>query len=1130
MKGCVIIFVIFATLKSLAQLPPAIDWQNTIGGSANDFLRSGLQTEDNGLLLGGYSVSPTSGDKSEGVIGGGIFDYDYWVVKTDSAGNIEWENTIGGNDNDRLYKITSDSNGYILAGYSESIVSGDKTIARYGVSDYWILKLNLDGDILWQKVFGGSSTDIAYSIECTSDGGYIVGGSSASGISGNKSQNSYGSYDWWVLKLDSLGNLQWQKAIGGSSSDELRDIHQTADGGYIVAGFSSSGISGNKSETVFGMSDYWIVKLDNLGNIVWQNTIGGSGYDQAMTVIQNSDGDFIVGGYSSSGISGEKTAVSKGNYDWWILKLDEIGSIIWQKTIGGSNIDYLYSIVQAQDTGYLLAGQSYSGLSGDKTLASFGNYDYWIVYVDTAFAIKWQNCFGGGDLDESHFVFEKPDGKIVVGGSSESGISGNKTEDNSSSDYWVLQLRPCLIEICNAIDDDCDGLVDVDDPDMLLYLDADIDGYGNPDSSLISCTNLPGYVRNYLDCNDSEFNINPDGYEVPGGLDEDCNGIVDDFDAVFLQGNYIEIGMNECGVYGSSVQPPTGYHSLESNEFDGLGFIADSDMDGWTTGSPFYCGDYPLPGDPLEGFVLEINGEKLYNTYQNCYINQIPGSYLSYSNNPDTIKTAWEGDISEYQLHLRQETILGINDLFFITKITLTNQGPEDLVDVFYSRTIDPDQDYDSTHAFVTINEIEYNPPFDDDALITGEGIVYGCYLGTGSRNTNARVSYSPYSLDELDPSDAWYGLGEFLMSGIDTADDKHTITFKIPVIPSDSSIEFALAYIFSPSAVDEALIATDLNCDSVYYSDFDEDGFGDPSISINSCVAPIGYILDNTDCNDTNPLIYPAAIEICNTIDDNCNGLIDESGLIAIITPAGPTSICTGSTVTLNANTGVGYIYQWKKNNANIPGATLSSYTTNKAGFYQVKITSASCLDISDSLQVIVNPKPNATITNVDATNDLCFDPSIKLKANSGAGFTYQWYKGASALGGAVNPVYFATTSGNYKVKILNAFGCEKASSPYSIIKTCKEGEQNIAEELFIYPNPTSDFLNVEIISNEIFSGSGQIRIINSMGEEITNMPIDFVRGEMSCEINVQEFPEGIYYLIISGFEKTWTNTVTIF
>jgi hypothetical protein len=241
---------------------------------------------------------------------------DYWIVKIDKSGNILWQNTIGGSDEMMhciLLRQTSDG-GYILGGYSLSNISGDKTENRLGLYDYWMVKIDSIGNIQWQNTIGGNANDVLYSIQQTSDGGYILGGGSLSGISGDKIENNLGGYDFWIIKTDGLGNIQWQNTIGGSGVDVIFSIHQTIDGGYILGGSSSSSISGDKSENNWGGGDYWIVKTDSAGNIQWQNTIGGNNIDELHSIQQSQDGGYILGGSSYSNISGDKTEDSFGGF------------------------------------------------------------------------------------------------------------------------------------------------------------------------------------------------------------------------------------------------------------------------------------------------------------------------------------------------------------------------------------------------------------------------------------------------------------------------------------------------------------------------------------------------------------------------------------------------------------------------------------------------------------------------------------------------------------------------------------------------------------------------------------------------------------------------------------------------
>lgn len=360
-----------------------IEWQKTIGGNAADDLHSIELTPDGGYIATGESISNISGDKTENSRG----SYDFWIVKLDASGNIEWDKTLGGTESEGIPKIRVINDGYYICGYSTSNISGEKTEDAIGEEDYWLLRLDNSGNISWQKTIGGSGSDYIESISETTDGGCVIGGSSNSNISGSKTENSFGNYDYWVVKIDSSGNIEWDKTFGGTSGDKLHALIQTSDNGYLLAGESSSDISGNKSEDSKGFLDFWIVKLAINGIIEWQNTIGGELVDRANSVFQTSDGGYIIGGSSNSDMSGDKNENGQGGGDYWVVKLNNVGLIEWQNTIGGSDFDKITSIIQTSDNNYLIAGNSRSDISGDKTENSRGQQDFWIIKHDSTLGL-----------------------------------------------------------------------------------------------------------------------------------------------------------------------------------------------------------------------------------------------------------------------------------------------------------------------------------------------------------------------------------------------------------------------------------------------------------------------------------------------------------------------------------------------------------------------------------------------------------------------------------------------------------------------------------------------------------------------------------------------------------------------
>ncbi|MBL0050532.1 MAG: hypothetical protein IPP29_02910 [Bacteroidetes bacterium] len=399
---------------------------------------SNLIVTTGGYLFGGTSFSNFSGDKSENSNG---FE-DYWIIKIDTLGNIVWQNTIGGSGHDMLTCIISTSNGgFLLGGWSDSPISGDKTVDSKGSYDYWILKIDSLGNIVWQNSIGGSSADYLSSISLSIDGGFLLGGYSASSISGDKTEGCNGFWDYWVVKIDSVGNIVWENTIGGNSADYLISIASAPDGGFVLAGNSNSNISGDKTENCIGDIDYWAVKIDSLGTIIWQNTIGSNTTDYLATIVNLLTGDYVLGGSSTANISGDKTENSNGLSDYWVVKIDSLGKIVWQNTVGGNQDESLSAIVADPNGDLILAGSSNSNVSGDKTENRFGIADYWIIKFDSTGNILWQNTIGGNGQNGLSAIVCDHYGDYVLGGYSNSNISGNKTENsNGGYDNWIVKL------------------------------------------------------------------------------------------------------------------------------------------------------------------------------------------------------------------------------------------------------------------------------------------------------------------------------------------------------------------------------------------------------------------------------------------------------------------------------------------------------------------------------------------------------------------------------------------------------------------------------------------------------------------------------------------------------------------
>ncbi|WP_177766267.1 T9SS type A sorting domain-containing protein [Flavobacterium sp. I3-2] len=330
---------------------------------------------------------------------------------------ILWEKTMGGKYSEYLFDMTpTPDNGFILAGSSLSNKSGNKTKDGNGNLDYFIWKMDKDGEEEWQLSFGGSNADILKNIISTSDGGYMLGGYSNSDKSGDKTDTLRGKNDIWLVKLNAKGGIDWQKTIGGNGDDKLVQIKQIKGGGYLVVANSNSTISGEKQDKNLGGLDYWVLKLDKTGNIIWQKTFGGIYNDEVKSVLLTKNDEIIIGGSSNSPISEFKYFDTNGGFDFWILKLDAEGNLKNQKVFGGESDDFLTDIIETEK-GFIIAGTSSSNGGGNKSVNSEKFNDFWVIKTDFNFENDEQFTYDfKGDDYLTSIIYDSNSDEILLGG------------------------------------------------------------------------------------------------------------------------------------------------------------------------------------------------------------------------------------------------------------------------------------------------------------------------------------------------------------------------------------------------------------------------------------------------------------------------------------------------------------------------------------------------------------------------------------------------------------------------------------------------------------------------------------------------------------------------------------------
>lgn len=403
-------------------------WDARFGGVNNDYLSTICHANDGGYIIAGTSNSGISGNKTQPNWDTTLTTQDYWIVKIDVNGSYQWDKRYGGTSGDGIFSIsTTRDGGYIIGGESESDSSGDKTQNTRGGLDYWVVKIDSLGNKQWDRTFGGSNDDFLQKVTPTKDGGYILGGSSQSGISGDKTQPNWDpsevTGDYWIVKIDSTGNKEWDKRFGGTSGDGGGDVIQTLDGGYLIGGTSGSGISGDKTQANFGsqVNNFWIVKTDSLGNKLWDRVYGGELGEVFGNSLNTKDGNYMLGGTSYDGYSGNKTSDSCG---YWLIKIDKTGNKLGDWAYG--NCGTMHSMSNISDGGYLLAG-------------AVGNI--YTIKVDSLMNIVWgrTSYLGPGSIF-SVGALESSTGCYVVGVSTNVDIGGDKTQASwGGYDYWIVE-------------------------------------------------------------------------------------------------------------------------------------------------------------------------------------------------------------------------------------------------------------------------------------------------------------------------------------------------------------------------------------------------------------------------------------------------------------------------------------------------------------------------------------------------------------------------------------------------------------------------------------------------------------------------------------------------------------------
>jgi hypothetical protein len=403
----------------------------TFGGSKNDALNSIINTTDGGYAVLGYTQS-----NDFDIVGKTNESFDFWLMKFSSENELEWNKTFGGSDDDRgVDIIAANDGGFAIFGYASST---DLDVTQNaGSQDFWMLKISNDGSISWQKSFGYAGSDKGVSLIKTSDNGFLLTGVldvSASGGEGNsKSAQRHAGGDIWAIKLSDNGNLEWSKYFGGSFTDTPFGVVETTNNNFIIAASSDSedfNISNN-----IGTYDFWILKISSAGLLIWEKSFGGTEIDEPRAITTTNDGNFIVVGDTRS--SDTNVSINNGAADLWMIKIATDGSLIWEKTIGGTSFDVARSISNTQDNGFVIAGSS---RSSNADFTNQGQNDAWVLKVDSVGEIEWQKIIGGSEIDFLYDAVELNNKTIIAVGESSS-ANADITENKGFSDALIIKIK-----------------------------------------------------------------------------------------------------------------------------------------------------------------------------------------------------------------------------------------------------------------------------------------------------------------------------------------------------------------------------------------------------------------------------------------------------------------------------------------------------------------------------------------------------------------------------------------------------------------------------------------------------------------------------------------------------------------
>lgn len=900
--------------------------------------------------------------------------------------------------------------------------------------------------------------------------------------------------------------LLWSTYYGGENEDAINSMAKSDDGFIYITGYTHSGLamagSGFDNSYNGGAYDMWCAKLDTSGNRIWGTFYGGTAGDYGTGVAVDGNDNVLISGFTYSNnfptTPGAFQTTFGGFYDAFLVKFASDGSLVWATLFGKNNADYGRAVTTDPSGNIYLAGSAESsGLSHFGYQNTIGGMaDQLLVKFAPNGQRLWATYYGGEKNDYARGVTVDINNNIYMTGYTESTtgiyVNGFDSTQAGKNDCSLVKYAPdgnllWSTYYGGTADENSNGVAT--DENANVYIAAqtgttnglgfngyDNSGNGGPDALIVKF--------------DKNGNLKWASYY--GGLYEDMGKAITVTDKfVYMSGHsYSTYGIAKYG-YQNNL---TGYSDAIITKWDTTGnFI-------WASYAGGYDIEYGRAVVAFSPYLVFLSGKTFSYTFPTT-----PGAYQeTFGGNPSDGFIQKIADCPNPSLYYFDYDNDGYGNYFWPILSCHPVPGYVDNLgdcnDFF--NWINPT----ATEICNGFDDNCNGLTDDDDPEVTDQPLWYadadGDSYGNIAVTTAACASPPGYVNISHDCDDGNMEIHPGATELCNAIDD---------------DCDFI---------IDEDIIFT------TYYADADADGYGNNLSTTTTCAGtPPGYTINSTDCNDANTAVHPSALEICNSIDDDCNILIDENVIISSISPSGPTSFCKGAALlTLTANDGVGFIYQWKRNGGNIAGATGETFNVTKTGNYTVLITiPGGCSDLSDVLNCNVYSKPNPSITALGSL-DICAAGSVKLKTAFKPGDTYQWYKNGAIITGATSNTYMATSIGTYYIKEINVNGCTKNSAPVVVTTSCREGKDFSEIGLQIYPNPVKNNLFIQLNTNSDQNKSAVINIYNSIGEIIYSEDFEMTNGILTEEIILPvAISNGMYLIQIATTEEFYSQQIVI-